>query len=119
MPLTESDAAYTTTDSGLQYRALTEGAGDKPTADNIVTVHYTGCFEDGGEFDSSHGRGEPTTFPLGGVIAGWTEGLQLMAPGAKYQFIIPHGLAYGEGGMPGAIPARATLHFEVDLISFE
>jgi len=119
MPLTESDLPYTTTDSGLQYRALSEGEGDKPTATNTVTVHYTGCFEDGETFDSSIQRGEPTTFPLGGVIAGWTEGVQLMSPGSKYQFIIPHKLAYGEAGAGGVIPPMATLHFEIELLEFQ
>ena len=119
MALTESDLPYTTTDSGLQYRALDEGEGDKPQASNVVTVHYTGCFEDGKVFDSSHQRGEPTSFPLNGVIAGWTEGVQLMAPGAKYQFIIPHQLAYGEAGAMGVIPPKATLHFEIGLIEFQ
>ena len=118
MALTESDLPYTTTDSGLQYRALEEGSGDKPNATNTVTVHYTGCFEDGKVFDSSIPRGEPTTFPLGGVIAGWTEGVQLMSPGAKYQFIIPHQLAYGEAGAMGVIPPKATLHFEIELLEF-
>ena len=118
MPLTDSDIPYTTTKSGLQYRAITEGDGAKPSAKNVVTVHYTGCFEDGEEFDSSHGRGEPTTFPLSGVIRGWTEGVQLMSPGAKYQFIIPHDLAYGEDGFGDIIPPYETLHFEIDLIDF-
>ena len=116
MALTESDLPYTTTESGLQYRALTEGEGDKPSASSNVTVHYTGCFEDGKVFDSSIQRGEPTSFPLNGVIAGWTEGVQLMAPGAKYQFIIPHQLAYGEAGAGGVIPPMATLHFEIELL---
>ena len=116
MSLTESDLPYTTTDSGLQYRALSEGEGEKPTADNTVTVHYTGCFEDGKVFDSSIPRGEPTTFPLRGVIPGWTEGVQLMSLGSKYQFIIPHELAYGEQGAMGVIPPRATLHFEIELL---
>lgn len=119
MPLTESDLPYTKTDSGLQYRALADGEGDKPSAASVVTVHYTGVFENGEEFDSSHGRGEPTTFPLGGVIPGWTEGVQLMSPGAKFQFIIPHQLAYGESGFGDVIPPMETLHFEIDLIEFQ
>ena len=116
MALTESDLPYTTTASGLQYRALSEGEGNKPSASDLVTVHYTGCFEDGEVFDSSHQRGEPTSFPLNGVIAGWTEGVQLMSPGARYQFIIPHQLAYGERGAMGVIPPMATLHFEIELL---
>jgi len=118
MALTASDLPYTATASGLQYRALADGAGDKPTATSKVTVHYTGCFENGDVFDSSVQRGEPTSFPLNGVIAGWTEGVQLMAPGARYQFIIPHQLAYGERGSAGVIPPSATLHFEIELLEF-
>ena len=118
MPLTESNLPYTTTESGLQYRILAEGSGASPEAANTVTVHYTGCFENGEEFDSSHGRGQPATFPLNGVIKGWTEGVQLMAPGAKFQFIIPHDLAYGEEGFSTVIPPYETLQFEIELIEF-
>ena len=119
MPLTESDLPYRSTESGLQYRVLAEGEGNKPTASSLVTVHYTGCFQDGEVFDSSVERGQPATFPLNGVIPGWTEGVQLMSPGAKYQFIIPHELAYGESGFGDVIPPRETLHFEIELIEVQ
>jgi FKBP-type peptidyl-prolyl cis-trans isomerase len=119
MPLTESDLPYQTTDSGLQYRALAEGEGDRPEASSLVTVHYTGCFENGEMFDSSVERGQPATFPLSGVIPGWTEGVQLMALGAKYQFVIPHELAYGESGFGDVIPPRETLYFEIELLEFQ
>ena len=119
MPLSDSSAPYIATESGLQYRVLEEGSGDKPKASSVVTVHYTGCLESGEEFDSSHKRNMPATFPLGGVIPGWTEGVQLMPLGAKFQFIIPHDLAYGEAGFGDVIPPSATLHFEIELLSFE
>ena len=119
MPLSDSSAPYIATESGLQYRVLEEGIGDKPKASSVVTVHYTGCLESGEEFDSSHKRNMPATFPLGGVIPGWTEGVQLMPLGAKFQFIIPHDLAYGEAGFGDVIPPSATLHFEIELLSFE
>ena len=118
MALTESDQPYTKTESGLEYRSLQEGQGEKPEASSTVTVHYMGYFEDGEKFDSSYDRGEPTTFPLSGVIPGWTEGLQLMNSGSKYQFKIPYELGYGEAGYPGVIPPKATLYFEIELISF-
>lgn len=105
----------TTTESGLQYQVLQAGEGDKPTAEDSVTVHYKGTLTDGTPFDSSYDRGEPATFPLGGVIAGWTEGVQLMSPGAKFKFTIPAELAYGERAT-GNIPAHSTLVFEVELI---
>ncbi len=116
MPLTDSDLPYQTTASGLQFRALSEGEGDGPSANSVVTVHYTGCFENGEVFDSSVERGQPASFPLSGVIAGWTEGVQLMAPGARYQFVIPHDLAYGEEGFGDVIPPYETLHFEIELL---
>jgi FKBP-type peptidyl-prolyl cis-trans isomerase FkpA len=119
MPLSDSSASYITTESGLQYRVIEEGNGDKPVASSVVSVHYTGCFENGEEFDSSHKRNAPTTFPLGGVIPGWTEGVQLMAVGAIFQFIIPHDLAYGEAGFGDVIPPLETLYFEIELISFQ
>ena len=119
MPLSDSSASYRTTESGLQYRVIEEGDGEKPDAASVVTVHYTGCFESGEEFDSSHKRNAPATFPLGGVIPGWTEGVQLMTVGAKFQFIIPHELAYGEAGFGDVIPPSETLYFEIKLISFE
>lgn len=103
-------------ESGLQYKVLTEGKGATPTADSKVEVHYRGTLLDGTEFDSSYSRGEPATFPVGGVIAGWTEALQLMKEGDKWQLVIPSSLAYGERGAAPAIPPNATLVFEVELI---
>lgn len=105
-----------TTPSGLQYVIEKEGSGAQPTAEDEVTVHYTGKLLDGKVFDSSVNRGEPATFPLNRVIPGWTEGVQLMKEGAKYTFFIPSDLAYGAQGVPGAIPPHSTLIFEVELI---
>lgn len=107
----------TTTASGLQYEIIKPGNGIRPTATSNVTVHYHGTLIDGTVFDSSVDRGEPTSFPLNRVIAGWTEGVQLMPLGAKYRFFIPYNLAYGEQGSRGAIPPYAALIFEVELIS--
>lgn len=103
-------------DSGLQYMVLTEAEGQKPTAADKVRCHYEGRLTDGTVFDSSYRRGEPATFPLRGVIAGWTEGLQLMAVGAKYRFFIPYDLAYGSQGAGGSIPPYAALVFDVELL---
>jgi len=103
--------------SGLQYRVLTEGKGKKPTEKSTVVTHYSGKLLDGTEFDSSYKRGEPVTFAVGGVIRGWTEGLQLMREGSKYEFFIPSNLAYGESGAGGVIPPNATLVFQVELIT--
>jgi len=108
-----------TTASGLQYKVIQEGTGKSPTADNTVTAHYRGTLIDGKEFDSSHKRGEPVTFPVSGVIPGWTEALQLMKEGAKWQLFIPPGLAYGERGAGQEIGPNATLIFEVELISVQ
>lgn len=105
-----------TTASGLQYVVEKEGTGAQPTAEDEVTVHYTGKLLSGQVFDSSVSRGEPATFPLNRVIPGWTEGVQLMKEGAKYTFFIPSDLAYGPQGVQGAIPPHATLIFEVELI---
>ena len=102
--------------SGLQYKVLREGNGKKPKATDKVKCHYEGMLVDGTMFDSSVQRGEPATFPLNGVIAGWTEGLQLMQEGAKYRFFIPYQLGYGERGAGSSIPPFATLVFDVELI---
>lgn len=106
-----------TTASGLQYVVEKEGSGVRPTAEDEVTVHYTGRLLNGQVFDSSVSRGEPATFPLNRVIPGWTEGVQLMKEGAKYTFFIPSDLAYGPQGIPNAIPPHSTLIFDVQLIS--
>ena len=102
--------------SGLQYLVLKEGNGKKPTAKDSVKCHYEGFLIDGTVFDSSVQRGEPAVFGLQQVIAGWTEGLQLMQEGAKYRFFIPYRLAYGEGGAGASIPPFAALVFDVELI---
>ncbi len=104
------------TDSGLQYEILTAGDGKKPAAEDTVKVHYLGTLTDGTKFDSSYDRGEPVSFPLNGVIPGWTEGLQLMNEGSKARFVIPAELAYGPGGMGNAIGPNETLVFEVELL---
>ncbi|MDO5650637.1 MAG: FKBP-type peptidyl-prolyl cis-trans isomerase [Moraxella sp.] len=105
-----------TTASGLQYKVITEGSGENPKATDTVTVHYEGKLVDGKVFDSSYERGEPAQFPLNAVIPGWTEGLQLMKPGAKYEFYVPADLAYGETGNP-SIPPNSTLIFTVELLT--
>ena len=109
-------AGVVVTDSGLQYEILTEGNGAKPTAESTVRVHYTGSLIDGTVFDSSVKRGTPAEFPVGGVIKGWTEALQLMPVGSKWRLAIPHNLAYGERGAGASIPPFATLVFEVELL---
>src|SRR5204863_9102484 len=106
-----------TTGSGLQYKVLKEGSGTPPKETDTVVVNYRGTLIDGTEFDSSYKRGEPATFPVNRVIKGWTEALQLMKPGAKYQLFIPSDLAYGPGGTGGDIGPNATLIFEVELMS--
>jgi hypothetical protein len=108
-----------TTASGLQYQVLRQCEGARPTATQSVTVHYRGTLQDGTEFDSSYSRGTPATFGLNQVIAGWTEGLQLMPVGSRFRFIIPPNLGYGEAGSPPVIPANATLNFEVELLSIQ
>ncbi|WP_243748837.1 FKBP-type peptidyl-prolyl cis-trans isomerase [Pseudomaricurvus alcaniphilus] len=110
-------AGVVTTASGLQYKVLTKGTGPKPTAANQVTVHYSGKLLDGTEFDSSYSRGEPATFGVTQVIPGWTEALQLMSEGAKWEVYIPSNLAYGPGGAGGDIGPNATLVFEIELLS--
>ena len=104
-----------TTDSGLQYKVLKEGSGAQPKSSDTVTVNYRGTLMDGTEFDSSYKRGQPATFPVSGVIKGWTEALQLMKVGSKLQLFIPANLAYGEQGRPG-IPPNSLLIFEVELM---
>jgi len=107
------------TASGLQFEVIAEGAGDKPTAESTVSVHYHGTLVDGSVFDSSVERGQPAEFPVGGVIAGWTEALQLMTVGSKYKLTIPSELAYGERGAGAAIGPHATLVFEVELLAIK
>ena len=108
--------AVTQTKSGLQYEVLTEGTGRSPKATDTVRCHYEGRLLDGSVFDSSYQRGEPADFGLNQVIAGWTEGVQLMKEGAKYRFFIPYLLAYGERGAGSSIPPYSTLVFDVELI---
>lgn len=103
------------TESGLQYEVLQQGSGEKPGAADTVTCHYRGTFIDGKGFDNSYDRGQPISFPLNGVIKGWTEGLQLMSVGSKYKFYIPYTLGYGEYDYM-SIPGGSTLVFEVELI---
>lgn len=105
------------TESGLQYEVITTGEGEKPSAASTVSVHYHGTFANGDVFDSSVERGQPAEFPVGGVIAGWTEALQLMTEGSKWKLTIPYDLAYGEQGSQGAIPPYSTLVFDVELLS--
>lgn len=106
-----------TTASGLQYTVNKEGSGKQPSADDVVSVHYEGRLIDGTVFDASRKHGDqPVSFPLNGVIPGWTEGVQLMKEGAQYTFFIPAELAYGDNGVPGAIPPGSTLVFDVELV---
>ncbi len=104
------------TDSGILYRALTDGSGTKPGPNDTVVVHYRGTLPDGQEFDSSYKRGQPATFSLGGIIAGWKEVLQLMSEGAKWEVVIPPELGYGSVGAGGLIGSNQTLVFEIELI---
>ena len=106
-----------TTESGLQYEIMAAGQGDAPRADDTVLVHYEGRLSDGTVFDSSISRGQPAAFGVGDVIPGWTEGLQLMRPGAKYRFTIPPELGYGARGAGGVIPPNAVLVFDVELLA--
>ena len=107
------------TASGLQYKVIKEGSGASPKSTDSVTVNYRGTLIDGTEFDSSYKRGQPATFPVGGVIKGWSEALQLMKPGSKYQLFIPPDLAYGEHSPSPAVPPNSALIFEVELISVQ
>jgi FKBP-type peptidyl-prolyl cis-trans isomerase FkpA len=108
---------FTTTRSGLQYRVLRHSDGKKPLARNTVTVNYRGWLDNGREFDSSYKRGEPISFPLGGVIAGWTEGMQLVGNGGMIELWIPSDLGYGAKGSPPSVPPNADLHFIVELLA--
>lgn len=118
--ITESDLPYTDLPSGLKYRELVAGEGSvHPTSKDVVSVHYSGVLEDGEMFDSSVERGEPAIFPLSNVIKGWTEGVQLMTTGARYQFLIPHELGYGEEGFGDVIPPLETLKFEIELLEIK
>ena len=105
--------------SGLQYKILKQGTGPKPAASDSVVCNYRGTLINGTEFDSSYKRGQPATFPVGGVIKGWTEALQLMPVGSKWQLFVPSNLAYGERGAGADIGPNATLIFEVELISIQ
>lgn len=105
--------------SGLQYKVIKAGTGEKPKMTDAVTAHYRGTLIDGTEFDSSYSRGKPEKFPVNGVIAGWTEALQLMEAGAKWQLFVPPNLAYGERGAGRDIGPNATLIFEIELISIQ
>lgn len=107
------------TASGILYKVIAAGEGAAPTLDSSVTVHYRGMLVDGTEFDSSYRRGEPTSFPLGSIIPGWQEALQMMKVGSKWEIVIPPQLAYGENGAPPAIPPNATLVFEIELLEIQ
>ncbi len=108
----------TTTTNGLQYKVITTGTGRKPGSNDTVVTHYRGTLIDGTEFDSSYKRGEPATFPVTGVIKGWTEALLMMNIGSKWQLVIPSEMAYGERGRP-SIPPNSTLLFDIELISIQ
>ena len=110
---------FTATPSGLKYKILRKGTGAKPKASDTVTVNYQGWLDDGKEFDSSYKRGEPISFPLNGVISGWTEGMQLVGEGGMIELEIPSQLGYGARGAGGAITPNARLHFLVELIDIK
>lgn len=107
------------TESGIQYEVITAAEGEKPQATDTVKVHYKGTFLNGEEFDSSYSRNQPAVFPLNRVIAGWTEGVQLMSVGSKFKFTIPSELAYGENGNPPRIPGNSVLQFEIELLEIQ
>jgi FKBP-type peptidyl-prolyl cis-trans isomerase len=117
LPGWDVEGDWTETDSGLRYWDIVEGEGEAADPDKHVTVHYTGYLVDGRKFDSSVDRGQPATFPLRGVIAGWTEGVGTMREGGRRKLVIPYELAYGAGGRPPVIPPRAMLIFDVELIT--
>ena len=112
----KSKAGVKTTASGLQYSVMKEGTGSKPAATDTVSVYYKGTTIDGKEFDSNIGQPSPISFPLNGVIPGWTEGVQLMSEGSKYKFFIPYAIGYGERGSPPTIEPFSMLVFEVELV---
>ncbi len=115
----DAPEAFTATKSGLKYRIRRKSNGDKPKPANSVVAHYKGWLDDGKEFDSSYKRDEPSSFPLRGVIPGWTEGLQLVGKGGMIELEIPAKLGYGEAGRPPVIPPNARLHFLVELIDIK
>ena len=117
LPSAFAQSAPVTKPSGLVFQSLVDGKGAAPAATDVVKVHYRGTFPDGKEFDSSYKRGEPTEFPLNGVIPCWTEGVQLMKVGGKAKLTCPPGIAYGTRGAGGVIPPNATLNFEIELIA--
>ena len=113
----DASLEFTTTGSGLKYRVLRHSDDRKPKASNTVTVNYRGWLDNGREFDSSYKRGEPISFPLGGVIPGWTEGMQLVGNGGMIELWIPSELGYGAAGSPPSVPPNAALHFVVELLA--
>ncbi len=116
----QTSEEFVTTSSGLQYRILNEGSGDdSPGPESVVSVHYRGRLTNGMEFDSSYKRNQPASFPVNGVIRGWTEALQLMKEGDKWELIIPPDLGYGSKGAGNTIPPDSTLIFEVELIEIK
>jgi FKBP-type peptidyl-prolyl cis-trans isomerase FkpA len=117
LPAAFAQSAPVTKPSGLVFQSITEGKGPSPAATDVVKVHYRGTFPDGKEFDSSYKRGEPTEFPLNGVIPCWTEGVQMMKTGGKAKLTCPPAIAYGIRGAGGVIPPNATLNFEIELVS--
>ncbi|RMF12722.1 MAG: FKBP-type peptidyl-prolyl cis-trans isomerase [Candidatus Dadabacteria bacterium] len=116
LAMIEAQEGVKKSDSGLLYKIEREGSGTPPTANDMVKVHYRGQLVDGTVFDSSYDRGEPAVFPVGGVIPGWTEALQMMKPGSKWRIYLPPELAYGERGAPPRIGPNEALQFEVELI---